>query len=146
MSSEFSTLIVSFSNYVGQRAKQWQEHGLGATPAGLQSLEEWALRSGELARSFDHLHEHEAFAGDSDYPRSCEQLQTATEELESLSLTLRNNLERLSGAGATPPAGFEATIRCLDQLRYTMDELHRRLPRASTNGDVPATGALADAC
>ena len=146
MSSEFGTLIVSFSTYVGQRARQWQEHGLGATPAGLQSLEEWALRSGELARSFDHLHEHETFARDSDHPRPCEQLRTAAKELESLSLTLRNNLERLSGTGAIPPAGFEAAIRCLDQLRYTMIELHRRLRRACTEGDTSTTGALADAC
>ena len=146
MSREFSMLIVSFSTYVSQRARQWQEHGLGATPAGLQSLEEWALRSGELARSLDHLHEHETFARDSDHPRPCEQLQAAAGEIESLTLTLRNNLERLSGTGATPPAGFEATIRCLEQLRHIMTELHRRLPRASNPGDNPATGVLADAC
>ena len=146
MSSEFSTLIVNFSTYVGQRAKQWQEHSLGATPAGLQSLEEWALRSGEMARSLDHLHEHETFARDSDHPRPCEQLKTAVGEIESLTLALRNNLERLSGTGDTPPAGFEATIRCLDQLRHTMTELHRRLPRASNPGGNPATGVLADAC
>ena len=145
MSSEFSTLIASFSTYVGCRARQWQEHSLGATPAGLQSLEEWALRSGELARSFDHLHQHETFTRDGDHPRPCEQLQTAAADIEALTLTLRNNLERLSGTGATPPAGFEATIRCLDQLRYTMTELQRRLPRASTDEDISATGVLADA-
>lgn len=149
MSGDYSAFVYSFCSYVSQRARQWHEHGLGTTPAALQSLEQWSLRSTDMGRAMLQLQAQEPPEIGHGSADLREALERAASEVATLTLALRHNFERLNGSDATPPAGFEATIRCVDALRIALTDLRGGLPQEGIApgeaADTDLPGRIADA-